>query len=137
MNRVLKVRIDVFQTDLWVFLGSKEDCCKALRKEGVNEDAIEAWAKEAGAVRNTLGLYLYNKKEDIALMWVANWPETIGDFVTVVHEGEHAAFYLLDRLGVEHTSASDEVYAYLQGYIYGQVMSYVSKQNDHANNRRS
>lgn len=46
------------------------------------------------------------------------------DIAVLAHEIAHAAFLLMERIGVEHTNASDEVFAYYQQYLMNRVLSY-------------
>ena len=43
------------------------------------------------------------------------------EYGSLVHEIEHYVFYLFDHIGMEHTKASDEAYAYMLGYVFGEV----------------
>ena len=49
------------------------------------------------------------------------------DLSVLVHEISHAVFLVMDRLGVTHTDSSDEVYAYYQAFIHGEIMKIVQK----------
>ena len=57
-------------------------------------------------------------------------PHTIDEFATLIHEIEHATFYILDNAGMVHTKESDEAYAHTQGYIFSEIDNLINKISD-------
>lgn len=121
MKEIYSIQSDVYQSCLWVFFGSVDECVEALRAKNVSEDAIKEWKKCAEEKTDCHGMYLHNEKENISLLWMDIVPDTVWTYGTMVHEIEHYVFYLFDRLGMEHTMASDEAYAYMMAYIFRQI----------------
>ena len=119
MKEIYEVQSDVYQSCLWVFFGSIDECCEAMRtKENVSEDAVKEWRERAEEKTDCHGMYLHNEKENISILWMDSVPDTVFAYGTLVHEVEHYIFYLFKRIGMEHTEASDEAYAYMMGYIF-------------------
>jgi hypothetical protein len=48
----------------------------------------------------------------------------IKDLPILVHELEHAVWFIFTRIGIEHTDASDEAFAYFQAYLLKEVLKY-------------
>ncbi|USE79495.1 hypothetical protein NDR89_23170 [Cupriavidus gilardii] len=46
---------------------------------------------------------------------------------TASHECVHMAYYVLDCVGVEHDAGNHEAFAYLQGWLLGEVMAAYAK----------
>lgn len=122
MKELYQVQTDVFQSCLWVFFGTVDECCEAMRtKEDVSEEAIKEWRRYAEEKTDCHGMYLHNEKENISILWMDCVPETVWQYGSLVHEIEHYVFYLFDRLGMEHTCASDEAYAYMMANVFRQI----------------
>lgn len=50
------------------------------------------------------------------------------DVSNLVHEIEHATFFLFDRTGIKHSEDSDEAFAYYQSYLMREAMWFFEKQ---------
>ena len=50
------------------------------------------------------------------------------DVADLAHEIEHAAFLLFDRIGIQHTHESDEVFAYYQAFLMREAMLFFDEQ---------
>ena len=131
MEELLKIDIPLYRARINVFFGSREDCAEVLRADGMEEWRIDAWLEHT---KNCDGLYSQNN--DYRLLWVYRIPQTVGDYVDLVHEIEHTVFYLLYDKGLEHTKSSDEAYSYLMGWLYGEIMVFINKleENVHTTN---
>lgn len=119
-DEIIPINIPIYNTCLWVFFGSKENCANALQKNGLSERAAKAFLAEVNDEQCN-GIYIYNKEENVALLWAKKIPVTIMEYATLVHEIEHTVFYLFERIGIQHTRESDEAYAYLQGYLFAEI----------------
>lgn len=49
------------------------------------------------------------------------------DVPTLAHEISHATFFLMDKIGTQHTHESDEVFAYHQAYIMKKALNFFDK----------
>lgn len=118
-REIYEIQSDVFQSCLWVFFGTIDECCEAMRaKDDVSEDAVREWRQCAEEKTGIHGMYLHNEKENISILWLDCIPTTIWQYGSLVHEIEHYVFYLFERIGMQHTDASDEAYAYMMAYIF-------------------
>ena len=123
MKELFKIEIPLYRARLNVFFGSVEDCMKALRLDGLEEHKITSWREHV--TRNDCD-GMYSQNDDYRLLWVYRVPETVAEYVDLVHEIEHASFYLLDDKGLVHTKDSDEAYSYLMGWLYGEIMVFIN-----------
>lgn len=123
MKETLKIQIPIYKTSLQVFFGSAEDCIVAQRKDGRNEIDIEEWRRQ-NASTNYAGAFSASD-DTYNLIWVNKLPESIEDYSNLVHEIEHAVFYLLDSRGLKHTEDSDEAYAYLTSFLFCEIDNYI------------
>lgn len=124
----LKIHIPVYKTSLQVFFGTGEECVEAQRKDGRDERHIEEWRK-ANVSHEYNGAFSMGD-DTYNLIWLNKYPETVEDFGDLVHEIEHAVWYILDSRGLKHTEESDEAYAYLSGYIFCEIDDYLAQQRE-------
>lgn len=115
-----EVVTDVYNACLWVFFGSIEECADAMRDQKVEEHIIKDWVDHVNSTGYN-GMFTHNEEVNISLLWLPKLPITIMEYGTLVHEIEHYVFYLFDHIGMEHTEASDEAYAYMLGYIFREI----------------
>ena len=73
--------------------------------------------------KNSAGVFTYNEESNTYTIWLPQEPDTIAREAVLLHEINHAVFYLFDNLGIEHTQASDEAYCYLSEYLYVEIMT--------------
>lgn len=118
-DEIIPINIPIYNTCLWVFFGTMEECAAALRKNDVSERGIKSFLGKDNVQLN--GMYLYNTEENVSLLWMPKVPVSIENYASLVHEIEHFVFYLFERIGMEHTSASDEAYAYLMGHVFAEI----------------
>ena len=121
MEEIFKIDIPLYRERLHVFFGSREECANALRADGMEEWRINSWLEHT---KNCDGLY--SQHDCYRLLWVYRIPESVAEYVDLVHEVEHAAFYMLKDKGLIHTEESDEAYAYLMGWLYGEIMVFIN-----------
>lgn len=121
MKELYKISLFLYHAAIHVFLGTREDCAEAMRKAGVKECDVEEWLRDTEGYP---GMY-HESDDDFRLIWLQEIPTTVGKYSDLVHEIEHATFYLLKNRGLRHTEESDEAYAYLSGYIFEQIDSLI------------
>ena len=122
MKELHKISLPLYHAAIHVFLGTREDCAEAMRKAEVKEREIEEWLE---AINGCEGMY--HQEDDFRLIWLQDVPTTVGKYSDLVHEIEHATFYLLKSRGLQHTEESDEAYAYLSGYIFEQIDNLIAE----------
>jgi hypothetical protein len=125
MKELYKISLPLYHAAIHVFLGTREDCAEAMRKVGVKEREIEEWLDDTNGYEG-----MYHQEDDFRLIWLQEVPTTVGKYSDLVHEIEHATFYLLKSRGLQHTEESDEAYAYLSGYIFEQIDSLIVSLRD-------
>ena len=128
MKDIEQINIPIYKTCLWVYFGSPEECEKALRNKNVSERYISIFKHQCNSTVD--GLYLYEEEENLSLLWLNDIPYSVADCGILVHEIEHYVFNLFDRIGMEHTTASDEAYAYMIGYVFSEIYCIISRVND-------
>ena len=115
-----EVITNVYNANLWVFFGSIEECADAMRDQKIEEHIIKNWVDQVNSTECN-GMFTHSEGTNISLLWLPKLPNTIMEYGSLVHEIEHYVFYLFDRIGMEHTEASDEAYAYMLGYMFREI----------------
>lgn len=128
MKDIEQINIPIYKTCLWVYFGSHEECEKALRNKNVSERYISFFKQQYNSTVH--GLYVYDEEENLCLLWLNDIPYSVADYGNLVHEIEHYVFNLFDRIGMEHTTASDEAYAYMIGYVFSEIECIINRIND-------
>lgn len=128
MKDIEQINIPIYKTCLWVYFGSPDECEKALRNKNVSERYISFFKKQYNSTVN--GLFIYGEEDNLSLLWLNDIPYSVADYGSLVHEIEHYVFYLFDRIGMEHTTASDEAYAYMMGYVFSEIDCIINRIND-------
>ena len=127
MKKIEQIEIDLYQAVLWVYVGSAEDCAKELSKTQLSERSVKDWKEAADKLTDTNGMYTHIEDENISILWLARTPKNILEYAHLVHETEHYVFYLFDRIGLEHTTASDESYAYTMAYVFKKIAEIIER----------
>ena len=128
MTETLKIQIPIYKTSLQVFFGTADECIEAQRKDGRSERDIDDWRRHNAATSYAGAFHMGD--DTYNLIWLCKWPESVGEFGDLVHEIEHAVFYILDSRGLKHTEESDEAYAYLSSFLFCEIDSYIAKENE-------
>lgn len=88
----------------------------------IRKDLLKALPKDAHKEIK----YLKDKCEGRTLMFSTGQTVIIlyvNDSTTIAHEAFHATEMILDKLRIYHTRETSEVYAYMIGYIVGEINS--------------
>ena len=125
MKEILQINIPVYQACLWVFFGPVKDCQAAMKKLKVSDRAIHEFKEQVEAVAECKGMCMFDKPDNIVLLWMPEMQERIDHYATLVHEIEHYVFRLFDRIGMVHSEDSDEAYAYLHSYLFREIDNYI------------
>lgn len=133
MQHLYQIEINVFNAILQVLFGEPEECAKEMRDCNISETVIKDWLNAIEERKEYLGeyygkcygkcygMFLHNDEENFTMLWLRDVPVTIENYGSLVHEIEHYVFYLLDRIGMKHTKASDEAYAYLTAHVFKEI----------------
>ena len=132
MAKAFEVYIPIYKKYLYVLAGTPKESVEALMEQyelGVKnaETLIEHLEKHS---KNSVGIFTYNEESNTYTIWLPQEPDTIAWEGVLLHEINHAVFYLLDNLGMEHTQASDEAYSYLSEYLYVEIMNKFDDEQD-------
>ena len=125
MAKAFEVHIPIYKKYMYVLVGTPKEGVAALKERYEIEDRhaetlIEHLEKHS---EGSNGLFTYDEYSNIYIIWLPLVPDTIGWEGVLLHEINHAVFYMLDKLGMEHTAASDEAYSYLSEYLYVEIMT--------------
>lgn len=114
------INIDLYRTDLMLFIGNSEDLKLSLIDNSINKrladkvikllDVRDFWN---GANKG----FCYQFKGGQLLIVLPELPNTIERLGTLNHEILHAVFFILKKVGVVYSSESEESYTYLYGYL--------------------
>ena len=132
MAQAFEVHIPIYDKYLYVLIGSPQDSVAVFKDsydvgERNSKDLLEHLNKYS---ETSNGLFTHNEISNTFVLWLSQIPDSIKWEGVLIHEINHAVFRLLDELGMEHTSASDEAYSYLSEYLYIEIMN---KFNDEQN----
>lgn len=113
------IQLRIYPFDLIVSMGYSNDEIKyLLEKEGwLQEDIDEIYFDNEVDVGKAL--LTKNNRAIIRLKYIPITPPEFGD---LSHEIFHITTFILDRVGMKFKiGTSDEAYAYLNGYISGEI----------------
>lgn len=132
MAKAFEVYIPIYKKYLYVLVGTPKESVEALMEQydfgNKNaETLIEHLEKHS---KNSVGIFTYNEETNTYTIWLPQEPDTIAREAVLLHEINHAVFYLFDNLGIEHTQASDEAYSYLSEYLYVEIMNKFEDEQD-------
>lgn len=114
-----KFPLDIYKHGIGVFFGDFTLLTKKLNKLGFKSDFKE----EKDLSERSAGITFSLNTDDV-IIWLPHKPKTDGEVATLVHEIYHATSFLLRSVGIEHTSDTEEVYAYTMEYIYFNITSW-------------
>lgn len=125
MAKALEVYIPIYKQYLYVLVGTPKESVEVLMEQYDFGDTnakilIEHLDRHS---KGSNGLFTWNEDSNTYIIWLPQEPDTIKREAVLLHEINHAVFYLLDKLGMEHTIASDEAYSYLSEYLYVEIMT--------------
>lgn len=132
MAKAFEVYIPIYKKYLYVLVGTPKESVEALMEQydfgdKNAETLIEHLKKHR---KNSVGIFTYNEETNTYTIWLPQEPDTIAGEAVLLHEINHAVFYLFDNLGIEHTQASDEAYSYLSEYLYVEIMNKFDDEQD-------
>lgn len=111
MNKIIK--IDVFDREIMVHFGSRADLRRKLSKYFGEEDAESI----AGRIKDGVNGTSLRFEDNTMLLWMPDKPQNADEFGTLSHEIFHITDYIAGSIDVRLSESSDEVYAYLIGYL--------------------
>ena len=125
MAKAFEVHIPIYKKYIYVLVGTPKESVETLMEQYDFGDTnakilIEHLDKHSNGSN---GLFTWNEDSNTYIIWLPQEPDTIVWEGVLLHEINHAVFYLLDKLGMEHTAASDEAYSYLSEYLYVEIMT--------------
>jgi hypothetical protein len=112
-----EIRIDVYQRSVLVCINEPNHEVKRILEESGYEEELADDVSEYQ--KKGLGMGAYSWIFDDRSCFMRFWPKEINPEFhdQVAHEIAHCAFAILDYIGVELGSKSEEAYTYLIGYI--------------------
>lgn len=132
MAKAFEVYIPIYKKCIYVLIGTPKESVEALMEQYElgdknAETLIEHLEKHR---KKSAGIFTYNEESNTYTIWLPKEPDTIAGEAVLLHEINHAVFYLFDNLGIEHTQASDEAYCYLSEYLYVEIMNKFEDEQD-------
>lgn len=111
--------VNIFKHGIKVVFGDYEDVRKALSKDGFKEDLDDA----KNLMERSAGVTFQLNTDDVVI-WLRDEPKNNGELAVLSHEIYHAVSFLLRSIGIEHTSDTEEAYAYTFEYLYENITSW-------------
>ena len=116
------IRIDIYNRDVIVHCGSIKPLRKYLSKF-MSQEAI----KEICDSLHTCKLGQTLQLEDGGIVvYMPKEPKDAKDMGVLAHELFHAAYFVLQKAGIECTDSADEAYAYLLQFLVERAVSSLS-----------
>jgi len=118
-NKMFKILpIDVFSTDVVVSINQSDDqlydcLCHRFTREQFDL-AFDDWKSDARTVTHSDGFIIVRFRGKIK-----KEPDTLG---LVAHEAYHAAYAVLNKIGVQPGFETEEVYAYLIQFLVREIL---------------
>lgn len=115
------IRLDIWQTDILVYVGGTKGFQKRL-EHYVSKEAAEDAVYDISDT--TEGRCLSMEELGIFALWLKEAPETIGSLGVLNHEVFHMAVMILKRVGIIPSKESEEAYAYLIGFLTKSILAH-------------
>lgn len=129
MTELHKIDIPIYKDSLFLFFGTKEECQKALVKNGMEQE--EAFYFKPSDTSK--GYFIYFEKDGLYLIWMPEIPEKIAHYGVLVHEIIHFVYRFLAERGMTMNDSSEEAYTYLAEYVFNEIDNYVVTERDNKN----
>lgn len=113
------IRVDIYKRDVLVHCGNLKPLRKYLSKF-LSQDAIREICDSLRDCK--LGQTLQIKGSGI-LVYLPKEPSDAKDMGTLVHELFHAAYFILQKAGIDCNDSADEAYAYLLQFLSEKVFT--------------
>lgn len=119
-SKWVTIPFPIFRRGVMVFVGPQEDLIATLKEKYINygEDVENTINKHPDLVKTSLGVTF--KCEEDAIVW---FPEkvTLG---SLVHELTHATIHILDKVDIELTPDTEEIFCYMLEYLIEQTFDW-------------
>lgn len=116
-----KFPIDLYRHGVRVVIGTIDEAVAALKKDGLKNDIDDV--REIAELSSGLAFELATG--DVAI-WLREPPKDKDSMATLAHEVFHAVSFILRGVGIEHTSDTEEAYAYAYDYLFRNIYSWVT-----------
>ena len=115
------IRLSVYKTTIDVVIGGTEDQQKEFLLKFYDYNNVMYILEKVKANDGTT--IIHYKTEDIIILMNES-PKTNNFWLGIlVHETSHATRKILDRINTPHTEDTEEVYAYLQQFIFEEILN--------------
>ncbi len=119
MTQSFLINIDPFCRDIIVCFGSLRDALLTYH----DVDKVDALLSKLDFSNPRLkGKTIYDNESGILAVWSPAMPTTPEDFGFLVHELFHATCVVIATIGAQPSDDTEEVYAYLLGYLTKRVL---------------
>lgn len=118
-TRTKEFPLDIYKHGVRVVVGTFDEAVDVLHKDGFKGDFDE----EREMAERSAGLAIELCTGDVAV-WLREPPKDKDGMATLAHEVFHAVSFMLRGIGLEHTSDTEEAYAYAFEYLFRNVISW-------------
>lgn len=116
------IRVDIYNRDVLVHCGSLKSLRKYLSKF-LQQDAIK---EICASLRECKFGQTLQIKDSGILVYLKKAPSDAKDMGVLVHELFHAAYFILQKAGIDCNDSADEAYAYLIEFLVEKSVSSLS-----------
>lgn len=111
--------VDMYKHGVKVVFGTHDDLKKSLKKDGFTGNFEE----EEDLMERSAGITFTLDTDDVVI-WLREKPKDDGSMAVLAHEIYHAVSFLLRSVGIDHTSDTEEAYAYTYENFYFRITSW-------------
>ena len=114
MAKIKYVYVDIYKTGVIIFIGTHNEFIKYLKDMASKYDDYKKLVPLAEGIESAASFY-YNAKSRTLIVEVTSLKFNYRTLGEVIHELDHAAFYILDECGVYYgpEDGSKEAHTYL------------------------
>lgn len=127
MEKHFLIPIDIYNKDVFVYIGSVTGLFDELGKLKLSDCQKTTIKEEISAVDgNGYTIVLDN---GATIIWVDEMIDDVNEmFRVLIHEIYHAVQGIYRSIGVYPNSSNEECYAYLQEYLFSQIVNHLGLQ---------
>lgn len=118
MAKIKTIPCELYRRDIDVFIGSHEELLKYAKKK-LKKDPLLEIIEDGGDYSASF----YYRHDGTGIIHLFKFPTTPTEIAEAGHEALHAAFHILDYVGVEYVQGSNnEAFTYLQEWIQQNIL---------------
>ena len=120
-NQIHTINLDLFDKSITLVVADWKKAKRLLKKELSKEDFAFLVENEVHELDTCSGFFLLLPSVR-GLIWIDEATSQDKFLEVLVHEITHCTIGMLDKLGVVMCNGSEEIYTYINGYVFSRAM---------------